>query len=296
MEENRFQLIDPRQQEINKTTSNLYVPAMKEMGWEPPLYVLLYNQVRYYEDFGKLKIGYSVASKETLAEQFGVTPSQIEKAFDNLTNKYHLGNWIVSDSKIFRNVKRVWVSNIRQQRGSLEDTIKILENSSKIGALLLQQRSKTPTAEEFASLDDPCPKVSESKLNIYTSKSIQSEQAPPSFPIDVREGGPAKAGGTVGSIDKVNKQVIIDEFERLWKEYPRKQGKVAAFKAYAKARKENDCEVLNEHTVLEGIKKYKEHIKKSGTEPRYIKQGSTWFNQHCWEDEYEISKERELGW
>ena len=172
MEENRFLLIDPRQQEINKTTSNLYVPAMKEMGWEPPLYVLLYNQVRYYEDYGKLKIGYSVASKEALAKQFGVTPAQIEKTFDNLTNKYHLGNWIVSDSKIFRNVKKVWVSNIRQQRGSLEDTIKILDNSSKIGAKLLQRRSKTPTAEEFASLDDPCPKVIESKVNTASQPKV----------------------------------------------------------------------------------------------------------------------------
>ena len=136
MEENRFQLIDPRQQEINKTTSNLYVPAMKELGWEPPLYVLLYNQIRYYEDYGKLKIGYSVASKESLAEQFGVTPAQIEKAFDHLTNTYHLGNWIVSDSKIFRNVKKVWVSNIRQKRGSLEDAIKMLGISHKKGANL----------------------------------------------------------------------------------------------------------------------------------------------------------------
>ena len=296
METNKFQLIDPRLQEVDRTTSNLYVPAMKEMGWEPPLYVLLYNQIRYYEDFGKLKIGYSVASKESLAAQFGVTTMQVEKAFDHLTNTYHLGNWIVSDSKIFRNVKKVWVSNVRQKRGSLEDAIKMLENSQKMGANLPQHGSTSPTTWEFASLDDPCPKVIENNINISTSKSIQSEQAPPSFPIDVREGGPATAGGTVGSIGKVNKQVIIDEFERLWKEYPRKQGKAAALKAYAKARKEKGYESLNEHTVLEGIKKYKEHIRKTGTEPRYIKQGSTWFNQHCWEDEYEISKERGLGW
>ena len=296
METNKFQLIDPRLQEVDRTTSNLYVPAMKEMGWEPPLYVLLYNQIRYYEDFGKLKIGYSVASKESLAEQFGVTARQIEQAYNNLTNKYHLGNWIVCDSKVFRNVKKIWVSNIRQKRGSLEDTIKMIKDYSKRRVELLQRNSNTITAEQFASLDDPCPKVIENNINISTSKSIQSEQAPPSFPIDVREGGPAKAGGTVGSIDKVNKQVIVDEFERLWKEYPRKQGKAAAFKAYAKARKENDYDTLNEYTVLEGIKKYKEHIRKTGTEPRYIKQGSTWFNQHCWEDEYEISKERGLGW
>ena len=63
-------------------------------------------------------------------------------------------------------------------------------------------------AGEFASLDDPCPKVIESNINIYTSKSIQSEQAPPSFPFDVREGGPALAGETVGVLYTFIKEIL----------------------------------------------------------------------------------------
>ena len=89
-------------------------------------------------------------------------------------------------------------------------------------------------------------------------------------------------------IDKINKQAIRNEFEKLWHEYPRKQGKENAFKAYAKARKDADYGSFNEYTVLDGIKRYKAYIEANKIEPQYIKQGSTWFNQHCWEDDYTI--------
>lgn len=181
---NNLRLIDPRQQAIDKTTSNLYIPAMKELEWEPPLYVLLYNQIRYYEDYGKLKCAYSVASKEVLAEQFGVTVQQIEQAYNTLTNIKHLGNWQICDKRIFRNVKKVWVSNVRQARGTMEEMAEMLENSDKIRAKLLQNQSKTLTESELASLGDPCPKVIESNINIgsayASSANADSAQATPS--------------------------------------------------------------------------------------------------------------------
>ena len=99
------------------------------------------------------------------------------------------------------------------------------------------------------------------------------------------------------SINKINKDIIIKEFERLWSEYPRKQGKVSAFKAYAKAREEFPFDELNEAVVLDGIRRYKEYIKSNEVQPQYIKQGSTWFNQHCWEDVYEQQeKKSEVVW
>lgn len=172
---NNLHLIDPRQQAIDKSTSNLYIPAMKELEWEPPLYVLLYNQIRYYEDYGKLKCGYSVASKEALAEQFGVTVQQIDQAYNHLTNTYHLGNWIVCDEKVFRNVKKVWVSKVRQARGTMEEMAEMVENSHKMRAKLSQNESKTLTAGELASLGDPCPKVIESNINLSSSANADSD-------------------------------------------------------------------------------------------------------------------------
>ena len=75
------------------------------------------------------------------------------------------------------------------------------------------------------------------------------------------------------------------DFEEVWKAYPKKQGKEAAKKAYIKARKAgtSNCE------IVAGLTRYRMFITQNKTEDRYIKHGSTWFNQQCWNDEYNIS-------
>lgn len=92
------------------------------------------------------------------------------------------------------------------------------------------------------------------------------------------------------NIDKDNKENNIyynSEFENLWKEYPRKQGKDKALKAYIKFRASGG-EV---EKVKQGIEKYKRYIEANKIEQRYIKHGSTWFAGQCWDDEYEETKE-----
>lgn len=75
------------------------------------------------------------------------------------------------------------------------------------------------------------------------------------------------------------------DFEEVWKAYPKKQGKEAAKKAYIKARKAGTSHL----EIVAGLTKYKLFIQANRTENRYIKHGSTWFNQQCWNDEYNIS-------
>lgn len=72
------------------------------------------------------------------------------------------------------------------------------------------------------------------------------------------------------------------EFEILWKLYPRKEGKKKAFEAYRSARKKKDKPVTFEQ-VKDGVIAYAGVC--TGRETRYIKQGSTWFNGECWNDE-----------
>ena len=81
---------------------------------------------------------------------------------------------------------------------------------------------------------------------------------------------------------KEKKPSIDDDFAQIWKEYPKKQGRDQALKAYAKARKEG----VTDETILEGIKAYKRYIAAMRIEDRYVKQGGTWFYQQCWEDDY----------
>lgn len=82
-----------------------------------------------------------------------------------------------------------------------------------------------------------------------------------------------------------NKTHLESDFDSLWKEYPKKQGKDRAFKAYTKARKEG----VADEVILKGIKAYKGYIAANHIEDRYIKQGGTWFYQQCWSDEYKAS-------
>lgn len=72
------------------------------------------------------------------------------------------------------------------------------------------------------------------------------------------------------------------DFGSLWAEYPKKQGKDKAYKAYTKARKEG----VTDEVILKGIKAYKNYIAVMHTEDQYIKQGGTWFYQQCWNDDY----------
>lgn len=78
------------------------------------------------------------------------------------------------------------------------------------------------------------------------------------------------------------------EFDRLWSLYPNKKGKDKAQTAYIKARKSG----VDYETIERGIKNYCKECEIKNREKQYIKHGSTWFNNHCWNDEYELSAER----
>lgn len=89
------------------------------------------------------------------------------------------------------------------------------------------------------------------------------------------------------SNNNVQKQ-LEEDFEKLWKLYPKKSGKPKAFSAYKRAIKKG---VTNKEIQI-GIVKYLTQIKVQGTTKEYIKNGSTWFNQECWNDEYNLGQEK----
>lgn len=81
------------------------------------------------------------------------------------------------------------------------------------------------------------------------------------------------------------------EFDYLWKLYPNKQGKNDAKQKYFKFRKSG----IQYQDVLNGLNKYLKYIQLKKIPIQYIKHGSTWFNQKCWEDEYETSNNEIQG-
>lgn len=86
---------------------------------------------------------------------------------------------------------------------------------------------------------------------------------------------------------KANIKQLKKEFEEIWKLYPRKIGKSPALAKYIKARQDG----VTFETVKSGVEKYARFVK--GKNEKYIKHGSTWFNQKGWEDEYNVKPKLE---
>ena len=91
--------------------------------------------------------------------------------------------------------------------------------------------------------------------------------------------------------DSVSKSELEKEFETIWKEYPRKQGKSKALSKYISVRKKG----VKSEEIIEGLKAYLYYISVEKIKFQYIKQGSTWFNQECWNDDYSIKREITTG-
>lgn len=87
-------------------------------------------------------------------------------------------------------------------------------------------------------------------------------------------------------VDRQNKSELEENFNKLWKLYPRKEGKKKAFEAYKRAIKKG----TTNKEIQTGIVNYLTQIKVQGTDKKYIKQGSTWFNGECWDDDYNLGE------
>ena len=84
------------------------------------------------------------------------------------------------------------------------------------------------------------------------------------------------------SNNKDKKGEIEQEFEEVWKLYPRKEDKKKAFMAYKTARKKASFD-----EIKKGVETYSNHIKACNTDKCYIKLGATFLNGECWANNYE---------
>lgn len=80
------------------------------------------------------------------------------------------------------------------------------------------------------------------------------------------------------------KQVLLDHFEKIWKEYPNKKGKAKAEEYFLKftmtGRKINGKNIkLTDIQIWNAVCKYKNECKKNRVEQQFIKHGDTFFNK-----------------
>lgn len=87
--------------------------------------------------------------------------------------------------------------------------------------------------------------------------------------------------------NKANDQLLEERFEKIWAEYPRKQGKKDAlrhYKAWIKASPKHTDEYL-----LARLETYKAYLKAYNTDSKFIQKGSTWFNGN-FDDDWSIKR------
>ena len=93
------------------------------------------------------------------------------------------------------------------------------------------------------------------------------------------------------SIDKVSINTSVDsepkktdKFDLWWEHYPRKVGKEAARKAFAKVK-------VDTQILIDAVEKQKHSEQWTKENGRYIPNPATWLNQGRWEDELQTTRE-----
>ena len=89
-------------------------------------------------------------------------------------------------------------------------------------------------------------------------------------------------------------QSTSERFEVLWKQYPKKQGKKKALDYYKRALKNG----ATDEVIMQGIEDYKKYLdlEKSKGWQRKPMDGSRWFNEERWNDEFDDVETNENSW
>lgn len=183
-----------------------------------------------------------------------------------------------------------------KEKGKMKRNIYTLAHFPKRVEELLQQiqniepQSENPTAEnpttdkpqsenptaDIPTAENPTSNINSLNINNLNNNNLKNnkEKVPTSPKVDTKR--------------------IAEQFDTLWTLYPkgRKQGKEVAKKAFIKAIKDG----VEYDTIKTALLAYNKQIEIHKTDTQFIKMGSTWFNQKCWEDEYETNAPSNNGY
>jgi hypothetical protein len=137
------------------------------------------------------------------------------------------------------------------------------------------QPSKVEVEAERQAARDRMKKVRAAKKGIPRSgeqpanvdRSSEEVRLAPSHPIPVPIPVPKKTSPP-----------LAEEFDKFWGEYPRKEGKGDARKAFAAARKKTDLD-----TIMSGLNRYK--LASLLIEKQFVKMPGPWLRAERWDDE-----------
>ena len=253
----------------------------------PSYYAIIPADVRYDKEltpnakllYGEItalcgKDGRCWAEKRDLADLYGVSKTSISKWIKAVSDKGYVACGLVykkGTKEIERRYIRI-VSYPIEEKLSTPIEEKLKENNTR------ENNIKRIYISEFSELPQEKQSVEKQGVENQCVEILSVEN-------------PTQLNTNKSNTKELNKENYISEFLELWTLYPNKKGKEKALSAYIKARESG----TEKETVEKGIKDYAKECELKGREKDYIKYGSTWFNQHGWEDEYDLTPARKIS-
>jgi hypothetical protein len=160
-------------------------------------------------------------------------------------------------------VEKVDVS-LKYAVGLMVDQIKRAEETAEVNKLKAQKRWQNKAIQ---SNTEQCTAIQSNPTNTNTDTqtNTDTDTSTPIVPLNGR----------------LERDYIGERFDEFWKVYPKKVGKEAARKAFAKIRP--TAELFK--VMLDGIERSKKSQQWQEEQGRFIQNPSTWLNQGRWEDE-----------
>lgn len=189
------------------------------------------------------------------------------------TNQYFADLYGVSDRMV-----REWISHLKERKYISikmiykEGTKEVLERRIYI-VPISSAAVEDPPEENFPTSGKKVPETSGKKFPTPEEKKFRENNTRTNITRENNISSPSADGGEP------------DEFEELWKLYPRKEGKKQAYAAYKRAIKKG----TKNDDIRKGIENYVEDIRIKGKTTQYIKQGSTYFSGEHWTDVLDLT-------
>ena len=187
----------------------------------------------------------------------------------SINNKAHWQKWFTAANVVLERLSGLSRSGIVKNRNILK----------QLGLIDFQSNGRKATSYQVCVLytSDSTQRSTQSSTQDSAQRSTQDSAQNSSTLVKHKQNKTEKKKEKSSSDDSS----IKDNFEKLWKLYPKKAGKKPAFNAYKRAIKKGVTNKQIQTGIVELIKHQKDK--------KYYPNGSTWFNQARWEDDYSDS-------